>query len=127
LIIKSWVYGQTVDQPDIELNRIEQNTSDTIAGLSWVDFPVMTHKTDRVKEDYISASELNNIEQNCKLIADKYYLPFAEKVFASKSSLLHSDFNRWEQSIGNVQWIVDLVSNQLEYCGTFNCGQGGLI
>lgn len=126
MIIKTWTYGQTVEQPDVELNRIEQNTSDTITGLSWVDFPATTHKTDRVKEDYITAAELNNIEQNCKLIAERYHLPFNEKIFAAKSILNHRDFNRWEQSV-DIQWIVDMVGDQLEYCGTFSCGQGGLI
>lgn len=127
MIIKSWIYGQIVEQPDVELNRIEQNTSDTITGLSWVDFSVTTHKTDRVKEDYILATELANIEANCKLIADRYHLPFDGKEFELKSILNHHDFNRWEQTIDAIQWVVDLVGDQLEYCGTFNCGQGGLI
>ena len=126
MIIKAWSYGQVVDKPDEELNRIEENTEYIVDGLPWVDWPALSYKYDRIMTDYISADEIDNMENNCKEIAIRYHLPFNHKPFIAGTNVNHLDFNRWEQTVAAMVWLVER-GDQNECCGTFNCGQGGLI
>ena len=121
---KTWVYNQVLAEPCAEFNRIESNIEEIISGLWWVEWPVMTHKTDRTIEHLFTDAEINNLEYNADQIIQRYHLPYNIKSWPSVYT--HTDINRWERVARDMKWLYDR-GDQLEYCGTFNCGQGGLI
>lgn len=125
MIIKNWIFGQVVELPDQEFNRIEENIEEIVDKNSWASWPAMTFKKDRDYTWIATASELNNIENNLTVLSDKMHIDFVSRLWAYDDPITYEILNIWENFI-ELANAFEPVYNY-EYVGTFATGEAGLI
>jgi len=125
MIIKNWIFGQVVELPDQEFNRIESNTEEFIDNITWEIWAANTFKKDRDVAWIATVDELQNIEDNLLEIANKFSIAYEYKTWEYDHAITHNDLNRWEMLISLANTYASLIN--IEYVGTFNVGEVGLI
>ena len=115
-----------------DLNRVESNTkyiADYLTGLSYK-IPELEVKTDRDITSIDSVSSINRIEENIEAIEDNFITPPGyqnSKNWALGMSYDYRDANRLENNLKLLyEWAL-IAKENLVYCGTFACGEEGVI
>lgn len=115
-----------------DLNRVESNTkyiADYLTGLSYK-IPELEVKTDRDITSIDSVSSINRIEENIEAIEDNFITPPGyqnRKNWALGMSYDYRDANRLENNLKLLYEWAFIAKENLVYCGTFACGEGGDI
>ncbi|MGL4571864.1 MAG: hypothetical protein ACRCVJ_12455 [Clostridium sp.] len=114
-----------------DLNRVENNTLVLANILSkyFKDTKIITE----VRRDFKSitfAEDLNRIESNIELIRDNFHTPFVFEVpkvnWAIGDRFSFIDANRLENNLWHLFLLINNATDNFKYCGTLNCGEGGI-
>ncbi len=118
-----------------DLNRVEANTqfvADFIRSIYYV-IPDLEIKTDRDETSIDFISSIKRVEENIDTIRRHFITPLSyedkrEWVIGNEPQRFdYRDANRLEKNLLSLyEWAV-IAKENLIYCGTFNCGEEGVI
>ncbi|MFB9330088.1 hypothetical protein ACFFSY_29445 [Paenibacillus aurantiacus] len=125
-----WGVNDSINAEDF--NRIESNLATVATYLNSIQYtmPAMTSVTGRTKSSLLFLSDINRIEQNLETIRTNFITPQGYepgKVWARGYGFDYSDANRLEGNLMLLFALGLLVYDNLRYCGTQTCGEGGPI
>lgn len=115
-----------------DLNRVEANTQFIAEFLQSMDYviPLEPVETGRNKESIEFADGLSRVERNIELIRNKFLTPpgyAAGKVWTALMAFSYIDANRLERNLELLYKWGLIAKDNLRYCGTFACGEEGVI
>ena len=125
MIIKSWLFNQLVEEPHAEFNRIEANIEEIVNRTYWEAWTYVVYIKNRNITWISTIAELQSIENKIAEIAIKFSIPYTSKTWADNDPITRDTLNNWESVIGLADIYIDKFN--LEFTGTFNVGELGLL
>lgn len=115
-----------------DLNRIEINTQELANYLTGLQYsiPALTHVTVRDISHIDFVSSINRIENNIETIKNNFIQPVGyqnAKTWAVGIGFTYLDAIRLETNLKLLYDLFLVAKNNLRYCGTFACGEEGVI
>ncbi len=115
-----------------DLNRIENNSQELANMLRSLQYgiPILTVVTDRDITYIDLVSSINRIEQNIEAIKNGFITPVGyqnAKSWAVGIGFDYLDAVRLESNLKLLYELYQLAKSNLRYCGTFSCGEEGVI
>lgn len=112
-----------------DLNRVENNTDYIKSALQSLGYtPILSSiNTARTKASIDYYDDINRVESNIKALADASYEPLSwltpELDWISVYKVFdYEDANRLESNLVNLKAMVENISEEIRYCGTYYCG-----
>lgn len=129
-VTETWVSTDKINYGDF--NRIEKNiklTRDYLTGLTYA-IPSITivNTRDNTYIDYLSS--INRLETNLETIRTNFVTPSGypgTQVWVVGDGFDYTDANRLEEDIRLLFQAGENAYESFKYCGTFYCGEEGLI
>jgi hypothetical protein len=115
-----------------DMNRVEANTQYVAEFLNSLSYriPDLVVETGRDMTDIDFIPSVNRVEQNIEKIRNRFLTPpgyKVTKVWALGMGFDYRDANRLEGNLKLLyEWAIIAKDNQI-YCGTFACGEEGVI
>lgn len=115
-----------------DLNRVEANTQFIAEYLKDMFYTVELEdvKTDRDKTSLDFISSINRVERNIEALRANFITPAGYKDHKSwilGMAFTYLDANRYENNLNLIYLLAQLVKKNFKYCGTYACGEEGVI
>lgn len=111
-----------------DLNRVEYNTyliASYLSGLGY-NIPNLAIRTDRDETSIEFLSSINRLEQNIKTVQENF-INISEfpspKTWKIGNGFNNTDANRFDNNLYLLFIWSRLAKDNLNYCGTFTCGE----
>ncbi len=115
-----------------DMNRVEGNTQELanlLRGLQY-NVPELTVVTNRDTSSIDLISNINRIENNIEALRDRFVTPEGyqdAKTWSVGAGFTYLDAIRLENNLKLLHWAFQAAKKNLRYCGTFACGEEGVI